>query len=72
MEQRIKNQKSKHFKVNAETGIQFRAVAEILNINSADLLENLMCNYIASVKKEIKNIANKYPSFSEKYPFIDP
>jgi len=29
-----------------------------------------MTEYVESVKMEIEDIANKYPSFSEKYPYI--
>ena len=47
------------------------AIAELLNINRDDLLENIIAGYVASVKKEIEDIANKHPSFSEQYPFIE-
>ena len=66
----MKNQKSKNFKIDADTGIAFKAIAELLNINCEYLLENILTEYVSSVKNEIENIANKYPSFSEKYPFI--
>jgi len=69
----MKKQKSKNFKVDADTdisGIAFKAIAELLKINCEDLLENILTEYVSSVKNEIENIANKYSSFSEKYPFI--
>lgn len=63
-------QKMKLFRVASDTGVQFRAVAELLNISSDELLENLMAEFVSSVQDSIGNIAQHHPAFCEKYPFI--
>ena len=62
--------KKKHFKVDSDTGRAFVAISELLNIDSDQLLNNLMGEYVTSVQEEIEDIANKYPSFKKQYPFI--
>ncbi len=49
----------------------FRAVAELLNISSDELLDNLMREYVTSVQEGIGYVACHYPVFAEKYPFVE-
>jgi len=67
----IIKQKTKLFRVNSETGVAFRAVAELINVDSDELLQHLMSNYVASVQCSIADIAHKYPAFSDRYPFVE-
>lgn len=68
----MKQQKaeSKIFRVNKSTGISFIAAAELIGMNENDLLEEMMSQYVDSMKSSIADIANKYPQFAAKYPFI--
>ena len=68
--QPINQTKKKHFKVNSETGTAFVAIAELLNIDTDELLDELMSHYVMSVRERISDIADKHPSFTDKYPFI--
>ena len=47
------------------------AVAELLNISEYDLLDELMGSYVRSVRHVISDIASKYPSFEDQYPFVE-
>ena len=49
----------------------FRAVAELMNVSSDDLLENLMSEYVSSVREKVADVAHQYPVFAEKYPFVE-
>jgi hypothetical protein len=63
--------KSTNFKVKAETGIAFKAVAELMDIDSQMLLETLMEEYVSSVRDSIGEVAMRYPAFRAKYPFVE-
>ncbi len=65
----IKN-KTKIFRVDADTGLAFSAVAELLNTDDRELLENVMASYVTTVRQNIVEVANKHPSFCSKYPFV--
>jgi hypothetical protein len=67
----IIKQKNKLFRVNSETGVAFRAVAELMNIDGDELLQELMSSYVASVQCSIADIAYKYPAFSDRFPFVE-
>jgi len=51
--------------------LAFRAVSELLSVDSDELLETLMTAYVSSVQKSIGDIARYYPVFAEKYPFVE-
>jgi hypothetical protein len=57
--------------VKAETGMAFKAVAELLDIDSQMLLETIMEEYLSSVRNCIGEVALKYPTFRVKYPFVE-
>ena len=63
-------QKTKIFRVNQDTGTAFKAIAELLNIDSDELLQALMSSYVSSVQNSIAETADIYPEFKNKYPFI--
>ncbi len=63
--------KTKIFRVNSDIGTAFRAVAELKNLHSNDLLEDLMSSYVLSAQKDIASVADINPAFASKYPFID-
>lgn len=63
-------QKTKIFRVNQDTGTAFKAVAELMNVDSEELLQALMSSYVSSVQKSIADTADLYPEFTDKYPFI--
>jgi septum formation topological specificity factor MinE len=46
------------------------AVAELLNISEHELLQKLMDGYVKTVRKEIVDVAQKYPAFEDRYPFV--
>ena len=69
MEDNIKGQ-TKIFRVNSDTGWAFVAVAELLNVNENELLDELMGAYVNNVRQSIVKQAGHYPEFSKKYPFI--
>ena len=49
----------------------FRAVAELMNVDSDQLLEELMTAYVSSVRERVADVAHQYPVFAEKYPFVE-
>ncbi len=49
----------------------FVAISELLNVESDELLENLMRSYVSSVRESIIDIAHQQPNFSERYPFVE-
>ena len=49
----------------------FRAVSELLNVDSDQLLEELMTAYVSSVRERVADVAHQYPVFAEKYPFVE-
>ena len=65
-------EKSQVFRVNHITGSAFIAIADLLNICTDELLENLIENYIDSIQNSITDLGIKYPVFGNKYPFIIP
>ncbi len=42
-----------------------------MNIDSNDLLEDLMSSYVLSAQRDIASIADINPMFASKYPFVD-
>ena len=65
-----KKPKTKVFRVGSDTGSAFRAVAELRNVDSNDLLEDLMSSYVLSVQSDIASIVDVNPMLVSKYPFI--
>lgn len=47
------------------------AIAELLNMESDELLEALMTSYVSSVRENIIDVAYQHPSFCDRYPFIE-
>ncbi len=66
----MKGQKSKCLRVHDEIGDAFIAIADLLNIDKNELLEELMASYIESVRNNVVDIASKHPQFGTKHPFI--
>ena len=57
--------------MDSDTGLAFRAVAELMNVDSDQLLEELMTAYVSSVRERVADVAHQYPVFAEKYPFVE-
>ncbi len=57
--------------MESETGRAFVAIAELLNIESDELLEALMRSYVSSVRENIIDVAYQHPGFSDRYPFVE-
>ncbi len=57
--------------MDSDTGLAFRAVSELLNVDSDQLLEELMTAYVSSVRERVADVAHQYPVFAEKYPFVE-
>lgn len=66
----MKDQKLKSLCVSDETGNAFIAIADLLNIDKNELLEELMTSYIGSVRVNIVERASNHPQFVSKHPFI--
>ncbi len=47
------------------------AIAELLNIESDELLQALMGSYVSSVRENIIDVAYQHPGFSDRYPFVE-
>lgn len=47
------------------------AIAELLNVESDELLEALMKSYVSSVRENIIDVAYQHPGFSDRYPFVE-
>ncbi len=47
------------------------AIAELLNIETDELMEALMGSYVSSVRENIIDIAHQHPRFSDRYPFVE-
>ena len=66
----MKDQKLNSLRVSDETGNAFIAIADLLNIDKNELLEELMTSYIGSVRGDIIERASNNPQFVSKHPFI--
>ena len=66
----MKDQELKSLRVSDETGNAFIAIANLLNIDKNDLLEELMTSYIGSVRVSIVERTSNHPQFISKHPFI--
>ncbi len=63
--------KNKLFKIDINTATQFIATAELLQQDHDELLTRLINHYVKSTQEAIVDLSNKYPSFGERYPFVD-
>ncbi len=63
--------KQKLFRVERDTGLAFSAVAELLQVDEVELLQNLMKSYVQGIQEKVVEIGVKYPAFAEKYPFVE-
>ena len=66
----MKDQKLKSLNVSDETGNAFIAIADLLNMDKNELLEELMTSYIGSVRGDMIERTSHHPQFVSKHPFI--
>lgn len=66
----MKDQKLENLNVSDATGNAFIAIADLLNIDKNELLEELMTSYIGSVRVNMVERASSHPQFVSQHPFI--
>lgn len=62
--------KSRIFRVDSDLAESFIAVADLLSKDGNELLGKMIKYYVESVRGQIKDHAESYPSFAARYPFI--
>ena len=65
------NNPTKIFRVKKDTGEKLIATSELIGIDTSELLEKIIEEYVLTVRSAIIEVADNYPSFSEQYPFIN-
>ena len=58
------------FRVQADIGNGFVAVADLIGVDPKELLETILGKYVGTVRAEISEHASRHPEFAVKYPFV--